>query len=855
MMTGLNSKCHDWHGLRRLKIILAAVPLLGCLAYNVAAQSPVTALHSAVGYITGDPGTTTLIVTNVVTYPDTYVLNALYLTNMLPPGWTLSQNTWGPGVREVQTNFNEITFVETLPTNNPLVFSYEVIVPANQTGLHHIASILGYRFQGDDDATEIPMNPAPLELKMNIQVSAVATGKVYGAVDPPLTYTVTAGTPMSGDSFTGALARVAGENAGTYEIQQGTLGINSNYVIVFTPDDFTISPLPVAVGGTREYDGTTTAQFSILDVTNKVGSDDVDFVSGSGTLASSNVGLRAITSFDTLALGGAQSLNYTLTGATGVVEITQAQATVNLSNLAQVYNGAARVVGVTTVPAGLSYSLTYAGNAWAPTNAGSYEVIALITDGNYSGGSTGTLTVSRLPVKAGGTRAYNGTATALYTILDVTNRVGSDAVDFVSGSGTLASPNVGLRAITSFGTLALGGAQAANYTLTGASGAVRITGTPPVITVHPQSVTVDVGSAVGFIVRATGTPTLTYQWQKNGANIAGATSSNYNIAAAALSHAGQYRCRVSNSYGAATSRVAVLTVRMKPTRRVINDFDGDGKSDGVIIHTSAVWKAVFSSMSYTPEYTIWNSGLKGWLNVPGDYDADFRTDGGMYNPATGSWKVYLNTTPPQLLTAQYGSPADLPVQADYDGDLKTDPWLYNPQTRVWKGLKSSQNYAVYTMPFTLGGPGFRPVPEDYDADGKADPAVYSETTGEWIVAMSGSGYQKINMFFGGPDNAPVPMDYDGDGMADPAIYGRYTGLWQVAMSGQGYVIVSAVLGTSRCLPIMADYDGDGKADPALYQLSTGFWRVYLSSQNYALMSGYFGNWQYTPVTESVACRP
>jgi hypothetical protein len=533
-------------------------------------------------------------------------------------------------------------------------------------------------------------------------VAADPAGKVYGTADPPLTYTVTAGNLMPGDVFTGALARVVGENVGIYEIQQGTLGINDNYIISYTTNNFEITPLAVQAGGTRVYDGTANANFSILDVINKVGADDVDFV---------------------------------------------------------------------------------------------------------------------------------------------------------SGVGTLASPNVGLRAITDFGTLALGGAQAANYTLTGAAGEVNITGVAPVITTHPQSVTVFVGSAVGFIVRAKGSPPLAYQWQKNGANIPGATSSNYNIAAAALSHAGGYRCIVSNPYGAVTSRVAVLTVREKSVRRVINDYDGDGKSDGMIIHTSGVWKVVYSSTSYAPEHTVWNSGRVGWLTVPGDYDADLRTDAGMYNPANGWWHVYLNTTPPQLLTAQYGSPGDLPVQADYDGDKKTDPWLYNPQTKVWRGLKSSQNYAIYTMPFTLGGPGFKPVPADYDGDGKADPAVYSEATGEWIVAMSKSNYQKINIFFGGPDNLPAPMDYDGDGKADPAIYNHYSGLWQVLMSGQNYNLVSAVLGETRCLPIVADYDGDGKADPALYQVSSGYWMVYLSSQNYALLAGYFGSWQYMPVTESVACRP
>jgi hypothetical protein len=48
-------------------------------------------------------------------------------------------------------------------------------------------------------------------------------------------------------------------------------------------------------------------------------------------------------------------------------------------------------------------------------------------------------------------------------------------VTVASGSGTLASANVGTNELVSVGTLALGGAQVINYTLTGASGSVAVT--------------------------------------------------------------------------------------------------------------------------------------------------------------------------------------------------------------------------------------------------------------------------------------------------------------------------------------------------------------------------------------------
>ena len=287
---GLDFKIVLGRWFARMKNAFLSMILVGCLAQFAAAQGAVTATHSSSGYLAGDPAPTKMIVTNVFTYPATNVLRALYLTNTLPPGWTLSQNTWGPGTREVHTNFNELTFIGALPTNNPLVFSYEVDVPPNQTGPKSIFSMIGYRFDGQDDTVEIPVEPYELGVKM--RVCAGHDPAVKFMVRLIMTYTVTAGNLMPGDVFTGALARSSAKMG--FEIQQGTLGINDNYIISYTTNNFEITPLAVQAGGTRVYDGTANANFSILDVINKVGADDVDFVSGVGTLASPNVGLRAI---------------------------------------------------------------------------------------------------------------------------------------------------------------------------------------------------------------------------------------------------------------------------------------------------------------------------------------------------------------------------------------------------------------------------------------------------------------------------------------------------------------------------------------------------------------------------------
>ncbi|MFM7024330.1 MAG: Ig-like domain-containing protein [Flavobacteriales bacterium] len=82
----------------------------------------------------------------------------------------------------------------------------------------------------------------------------------------------------------------------------------------------------------------------------------------------------------------------------------------------------------------------------------------------------------------------------------------------------------------------------------------------PVIVNNPSSQTVYAQDAVSFSVASSGANPKSYQWQKNGTNISGATASTYAISSAAEANAGNYRVIVSNSYGADTSDAAVLTV-------------------------------------------------------------------------------------------------------------------------------------------------------------------------------------------------------------------------------------------------------------------------------------------------------
>jgi parallel beta-helix repeat protein len=89
----------------------------------------------------------------------------------------------------------------------------------------------------------------------------------------------------------------------------------------------------------------------------------------------------------------------------------------------------------------------------------------------------------------------------------------------------------------------------------------------PAITIQPINLTVTPGQAASFVIAASGTAPVGYQWQKSVDNgttwntMSGATSASFTIPSTALPDNGaRFRCLVTNSAGNVTSNIAVLTV-------------------------------------------------------------------------------------------------------------------------------------------------------------------------------------------------------------------------------------------------------------------------------------------------------
>ena len=103
--------------------------------------------------------------------------------------------------------------------------------------------------------------------------------------------------------------------------------------------------------------------------------------------------------------------------------------------------------------------------------------------------------------------------------------------------------------------------------LTSSAAALTVSAAPPTpsITTQPVSQSVTVGQTASFSVAATGANPLSYQWQKNGANIVGATTASYTTPATMTSDSGStFRVVVSNTAGTVTSAAATLMVNAAP---------------------------------------------------------------------------------------------------------------------------------------------------------------------------------------------------------------------------------------------------------------------------------------------------
>ena len=135
---------------------------------------------------------------------------------------------------------------------------------------------------------------------------------------------------------------------------------------------------------------------------------------------------------------------------------------------------------------------------------------------------------------------------------------------------------------------------------------------PVSIVEQPQSQAADERGAVTFRVLADGTPPYTYQWRKNGTDIADATDLTYIVdSASVVDNNAAYSVAVSGGQGTATSQDAVLTVTPDTTPPTVLGAKGSASLTEVVLTFSEALEQ--APVAATANYQI--SSTSGSLNV------------------------------------------------------------------------------------------------------------------------------------------------------------------------------------------------------------------------------------------------
>jgi glucose/arabinose dehydrogenase len=270
------------------------------------------------------------------------------------------------------------------------------------------------------------------------------------------------------------------------------------------------------------------------------------------------------------------------------------------------------------------------------------------------------------------------------------------------------------------------------YLSRGVGAVVKVTftgSTAPSIQAQPVSQTVGIGESVTFDVTATGAGTLTYQWQRNGVNIAGATARSYTLASPALTDSGAtFRVIVTGSSGSVTSSGAVLTVKnnVAPTGQItapLNNalyragqtFTYSGTAtdpeDGALPASAFTWTVDFHHATHIHPFVPPTTGAKsGSFTIPTDGHTEetnvwYRIHLTVKDSGGRSTDSYVDLKPTLSPITLRSNPAGLSV--NLDDQPRTLPYTANSVVGMVRklGVPSPQTVGGVTYQFSSWSDG------------------------------------------------------------------------------------------------------------------------------------------------------
>ncbi len=356
------------------------------------------------------------------------------------------------------------------------------------------------------------------------------------------------------------------------------------------------------------------------------------------------------------------------------------------------------------------------------------------------------------------------------------------------------------------------------YLARGSSAVFRVRYQRPVITAHPISRTVPIGGTARFSVAAVGVATLTYQWQRNGVNIAGATAASYTTPSALLTDSGAtFRCIVSNSFGSATSATATLTV----TPTVKGDYNNDGRGDLLFRDAAGVLTAWYLNGTGAPQSVSFGTLPAGWTIVgTSDFNGDRRTDLLIrHTNGTLTARLTTGTVTPQHVTLAGVDPAWVVVgTGDFNSDGKSDILFHHTSGVVVVWLMNGLTWLQYG---TLGvvSAQWRVVgTNDVDGDGQSDIVLRHSVTGTVVVWLI-NGQVRVRAVTIGTANIAAQVvgmgRFNADGRGDLVFHAPSSGaLATWLLNGISPPLSVPLQSTTATWTVagVGDFNGDKRAD-------------------------------------------
>ncbi len=204
---------------------------------------------------------------------------------------------------------------------------------------------------------------------------------------------------------------------------------------------------------------------------------------------------------------------------------------------------------------------THTGYAFTPGNQSATVNGANVTGVNFTA-TAQTFSISGTISPAGGASGATVTLSGAASAATTADSSGAYTLTrLASGAYTITPTKAGYTFTPPSQNLTVGTANVTGANFTDNAAAVA-----PTITTQPANQTLTAGQTATFAVVVSGTAPLSYQWQENGVNIAGATVASYTTPPTTTADSGSaFAVVVSNTAGTVASAAATLTVNPATT--------------------------------------------------------------------------------------------------------------------------------------------------------------------------------------------------------------------------------------------------------------------------------------------------